>query len=66
MTDITPDREKFRRGFPDSVKLLELEDEGMEFMDGICKTRECAWDVLLSESMKDQETTVGRCNTQHP
>ena len=30
----------------------------MEFMDGICKTRECAWDVLLSESMKDQETTV--------
>ena len=36
----------------------ELEDEGMEFMDGICKTRECAWDVLLSESMKDQEATV--------
>ena len=33
-------------------------DEGMEFMDGICKTRECAWDVLLSESMKDQEATV--------
>lgn len=30
----------------------------MEFMDGICKTRECAWDVLLSESMKDQEATV--------
>ncbi len=27
-------------------------------MDGICKTRECAWDVLLSESMKDQEATV--------
>ena len=25
---------------------FELEDEGMEFMDGICKTRECAWDVL--------------------
>ena len=36
----------------------ELEDEGMEFMDGICKTKECAWDVLLSESMKDQEATV--------
>ena len=30
----------------------------MEFMDGICKTRECAWDVLLSESMKDQEAIV--------
>ena len=31
----------------------------MEFMDGICKTRECdRWDVLLSESMKDQEATV--------
>ena len=30
----------------------------MEFMDGICKNRECAWDVLLSESMKDQEATV--------
>ena len=30
----------------------------MEFMDGICKTRECAWDMLLSESMKDQEATV--------
>ena len=30
----------------------------MEFMDGICKTRECAWDVLLSESMKGQEATV--------
>ena len=30
----------------------------MEFMDGICKTRECAWDVFLSESMKDQEATV--------
>ena len=30
----------------------------MEFMDGICKIRECAWDVLLSESMKDQEATV--------
>ena len=30
----------------------------MEFMDGICRTRECAWDVLLSESMKDQEAIV--------
>ncbi len=36
MTDITPDREKFCRGFPDSVK-YEMEDEEMEFMDGIWK-----------------------------